>query len=400
MNLSFEAILIGLVALAAFAIFAVCVTSQKVYVATAVSLYMLSQTPQGHTISGLGIATRAFALAVLATACFLRPQAYTTRASRALLATTICGTGAYAVEIYNHGRSSSAIVPAVVYVLVGVLLLSASRTIDAAQLRSGVATAIAGATGLSILLALVAPGTGLVANRLAGIFRDANSTGFFAGLGVVISVISPRLRFRNILLGMSAIALIWTASRSALLAVAVAAVLTGVRVLITNERKRALKYAVAGIACGAIIWASTARQNLLILRTQNTREPGIEYTMEIVRDRPWIGVGYGNNPVEIASTPLRWLAQDGVPALIAVMLAYLIALIISWRHGWTAFLVMTFGITSSLFEGWYLAGGSGLFIAFWLAHTSTLRQPSTSAHPISQEIPIPNVRRNSEFRTR
>lgn len=108
-----------------------------------------------------------------------------------------------------------------------------------------------------------------------------------------------------------------------------------------------------------------------LLRTSNTRDEGILQATQAVQASGGLGVGYQQTTAEIASTPFRWLAWGGYPALILILLSYTFAAILARRHSWRTLFVVMFGIVHSLFEGWYLVGGSTLFFVYWLVVSGT-----------------------------
>src|SRR5699024_5346788 len=232
--------------------------------------------------------------------------------------------------------------------------------------ETGIERALFIALILSVLWAIIQPGEAFRGGRLEGIFVNANTLGFFAALGLLICVTHQRTRFRSHLFILSGASLVASGSRSPLLALAVAMIVGSVVAIVRLEKGnvRLLIFTALGSLIGLAVRNLVVTQDLDILRTNDSRAGGTEYALRVAGSHPWFGIGYGNSQSESASTALRWMTEGGVVSLMCVVCVYVLILKSASAHSWQAVTLAVFGIVHSIFEGWYFAGGSGLFFAF------------------------------------
>lgn len=343
------------------------------YVTTAALLYMSAHThpAEGESVAIL-LRVGGLAVLVLAGVQFRNGTKMPVEGLGSLKAVLYCGAAAYGVTIAVHGVSPEIVLAWATFVGVGFALSILSRNSQRADIATALGRALLIALLGSIVMGIAVPSIGLEGDRLEGIFRNANTLGFFAALGIMLSIGVRENSARVLLFLLGGACLLWSASRSALLAIAIAVTLSGLRAIVTNDDKRSAWIALVGGSVGGVVLSLTDTQTVMILRTNDSRAGGTEYALQVADQSLWTGIGYGGSVVEVASTPLRWLVEGGLLAALAVVLAYLLAFIAAWRLNAPAFAVVVFGIVSSLFEGWYLAGGSALFLMHWLTYVATI----------------------------
>lgn len=265
-------------------------------------------------------------------------------------------------------NSSSAWVMVPAAALVWVTILAVVRSGAATQILEGAYWALV----LSIVACLVLPVLGVEAaiqgERLRGVYWNANSAGFFAALIIVVTALFPVGTWkRTVLLCTPAVAvLLLCESRSAMLAVVVGFVWFGSAQLFRGYWKPFVGLVGTGVLTVAVLYVSGLYRFENAFRSVSGRTDGYEFALN---DSGWTfftGMGYEQSGIEIANTPLRWLAEAGLLACAIVIIAYVVILIKGIRASAAMAALLAFGIVSSLFEGWYVASGSGLFIYFWL----------------------------------
>lgn len=369
-------LIIGLVAALAILPFRL----SALHVMLAVTLYMFAHTHASRSIPGAAEVARAAALGVL---FIVVAKSRTSREPRETLTEltwlAILGLGVYSVPAMTHGFDTEIGTDLVSFMVAIVSLNIFSRGLRADATRRGIELALLLAMALSLAAVLFTPGTAIQAGRLEGVFANANTLGFFAAVAILFVITIRKSRLSPPIFLMAAVALLASGSRSPLLAVAVALIVTSLRALALAERgtQRLLITTAIGCLASYLLISYLQPQDVSILRDNNSRAGGTEYALQVYRLHPWVGLGYGNSRIEIASTPLRWLAEGGRVSFVLVILAYVGVIVLAARRSWVALVFAAFGVVSSIFEGWYFAGGSGLFFIYWLAYvTSCAQTPS------------------------
>jgi hypothetical protein len=364
------------------------------YVASATLLYLVAHSHFGRSgvVADVGRLCGLLVL-LLAVVRFPKENRATRIAPQAgLWVVAGCGAVCYGSVIVTHGMDATVGLAAATFGLVCIVLLLLSTKGYAEPFRVGLEAALLSALSLCLLWALIRPSEAFAGVRLEGVFRNANTLGFFGACGLLLSLSAPLGTRGKALLGVSVLCLVAAGSRSAALAAALALVLGGTHALAHRGSKRLLYAALwVGLLCGGALFVVNRSQTQL-LRGGDSRTSGSEYARAVSEQFPWSGVGYQKSVIEVASTPLRWLAEGGYIPFSAIVLAYLAMIVVGWRGGTTVFAFAVFGIVSSVFEGWYVAGGSGLFVVYWLALISAANS-SNSVHPqAANPSAIPRVR--------
>lgn len=364
------------------------------HVAIAMSLYLFAHTHASRLDSSLGVIARALALVVILVASVRTKKEEQSNPSSELLVLAILGTLAYAAAIFVHGTSMDSVTDFASFALSCLTLIVAYKRLPAAMLRRGVESTICVAIVLSLASGVFAPGTAIEAGRLEGIFVNANTLGFFAALALLMGLTQRPSGMRTMIIVSSAVCLVATGSRSPLLSMAVAMSLASIVAIARGEPKaiRLIVLTLAGCFGGYVAVNSYLSADLSLFRTNDSRTPGTTYALDTAAAHPWQGVGYGMAQIEVASSPLRWLTETGVIGLLCVVICYAAILIMSLRYSWHVFMVAVFGVIHSNFEGWYFAGGSGLFFAYWLTYIYAIPPPpSTNIRRISIASTHPGV---------
>ena len=368
----------------ALVIFLMVARPSAMHVGIAVALYMFAHSEASRDNEVVGVVARILALAVVLIAvsrCRRDSQRVQPWEFSALI---LLSSLAYLTAMLTHGFTSAAIIDLTSLALSCICLFEAFRYLPRELIRAGVELAIFLAVGTSLALAFALPGFAFEGVRLEGLFVNANTLGFFAALGLLLGVLGDGRRFRFALMVVSGVTLVMTGSRSALLALTIAMLLTSLRVVIRRDKGTLSLIAMTavGSTAGYFLLSSSLSTEMLILRDNDSRSTGSDYALEIASQHLWRGIGYGQSQIEIANTPLRWLAETGLVGFLCVIVAYIVILTFAWRRSWQAFLVATFGVVSSLFEGWYFAGGSGLFFTYWFVYVCAA---GSSSHPLHRE---------------
>lgn len=357
-----------------------------VYLAVAVVLYLFSQTEFSAAFPEAGVATRGAAVVVALMAARLANASRPDK-PRELLALAALASSAYATSIVAHGATVTAMLDMAVLIVVCASLYVVVSKVDATSIKMALEVAMWVVLASSALAVLSSYVGALEAGRLTGYLSSSNSLGFFAALAVLLGLLVDGRRMRFMLVVVAAVVLVLTASRASLLALVVATGVTSIRVVVRREphSQRLIGATAIGGVLAYVVLQVIAATELLIVRTNNSREAGAEYALQARQGSPWTGIGYDQSESEIASTPLRWLAEGGYVGLGLVLLSYAVLLIWSWWRSWQAFLVAAFGVTHSLFEGWLFAGGSGLFLTFWLLYYCASATSTGALHHASPD---------------
>jgi hypothetical protein len=254
---------------------------------------------------------------------------------------------------------------------VGVVLLCAVILCSAPQLASGtlqraVVVALATTVVASILVGAVLPEFGIQQGRLRGVLNNANLLGFYAFLlGVVALVAVKRTSFRWILVGASAVALLWTASRASTLALVIAIVILILLTRFATGLLVAGGLALLGTIVG-LIWPSFVNVFEGITRGNDSRSGSWDVALAAVESNPWHGVGLGNEVSIIASSPLRAAANGGIPGLVIVGILWAAIVYTSARVGGRTLALGVSAVVHSCFEGWLLSPVGPMILVFAL----------------------------------
>lgn len=354
-------------------IFLISSRPSDIHITIAVVLYMFAHTNIALAAPQLSNYTRGLALLVILTMVLRSKRRDDQPSSVEMTVLLVTGASAYAMAIATHGIDSNVASDAFSLISACLVMTIGVRRLPTDTLRRGMERALFLALGLSAAAGLLTPGTAIRGGRLAGVFVNANTLGFFAALGLLMGVTVVTGWSRWTLLSLSTATLVAAGSRSPLLAFVVAMIVASISVIVKSERRslRLLILTALGSFAGYFVITSLQSSNLFIVRDNNSRSGGTNYARYIADISPWRGIGYGRAQVEIASTPLRWLAETGILGLALVVIAYVFVMVLALRRSWPSVLVATFGVTSSLFEGWYFAGGSALFLGYWLVYFSS-----------------------------
>lgn len=332
-------------------------------VASALLVFFASETELGQAVDvvSVGAKSGAFALlVVLAARCRAdrRPTLFAWFAAVAGLAYSWAG--------YRN--------PSIIWVVDALGLLLAVLAL--AMVASRVAAATIGeavdiALAVSLTFSALLPFTGwtgvIEGGRLEGFFANANTLGFMAAAGVMRATLAWRGGWHWLLLGASALCLIWSGSRAPMLGLGVGVAIALIYSIIRGSNGiHRLVWMALTLAAGGVAFLSIGQEGVGMRRTADTRAEGTGYAFQAVRLYPWDGVGYAGSSVEVASSPLRWLAETGWPGFWLILAAYGVLAVAAWNQSWRTMFVASFGISHSVFEGWLFAGGSSLFVVFWL----------------------------------
>lgn len=236
-----------------------------------------------------------------------------------------------------------------------------------ASLASSAINALACVTVVSVVMYAVVPTIAIHGgSRLRGVFANANTMGFFCALLLVLIFAGYPVVCRNAVALFSVSGLLLSGSRASLIAVLLASLVLASFYISRGHFLRVLYFLIgSAVFGGAVLYFSGTAD--MLFRTNNSRDTGEDYVFRYLDLKLFGGVGYGGELVEIASTPLRWLAQGGFFVAGLVVLAYLVLLVLASRIGSRTAALVIFGVVNSLFEGWYFAGVSGVFMYYWIA---------------------------------
>lgn len=236
------------------------------------------------------------------------------------------------------------------------------------DLMRGVGNGLALVVAVSLVMLVLVPDDALLGERLQGLASNPNSLGFYCAILIAILLFGARSQLFICATGLASLyALTLTASRASLILVVL--LLAGWLAL----RRTAAGRLLAALALlGAWLIYSVfpsllVSDNSEILRTENSRELSWEYTQSVLRDRPFTGIGFGHEVVEVASSPLRALVHGGYWGGLAVLAMYVVIVFYSWGAGGRT---VAFGVAvmvHSFFEGWLLSPVGPMFLLFIVA---------------------------------
>ncbi|MGN6413377.1 hypothetical protein [Flexivirga sp.] len=325
------------------------------------------------------------------------------RVPRDITGLVLLGGLLYAMSSVLDNFAVLTVITGVAFV-VGVSAVAAMyRTGQSQRFVEGMTVAIQACLIIGLVMYVATPGLSIVGDRLQGFFVSANTLGFFAAIWLLHAITTKPLNYRLLVLSVPAVAsILLCGSRSSAVAISAALIVLVLRSEHeSNTRARARKLtatAFTGVSAMLIEGGPLVAE---LLRTNNSRANTTAYALHGATWHVLGGVGYGKAAVEVASTPLRWLAEEGLIAMALCVLAYLIIIKVGFRSGSRVAACATFGVVSSLLEGWYFAGVSALFVMYWAvvmaAHSATadpLRPPTTiTAADAGHERHSPGKRR-------
>ncbi len=307
----------------------------------------------------------------------------------AYLAFATIGHGMYqALLLYTAG--------AVLTVVYGTLI---ARRISGPQLRAGILIALVLAISGSVVFGIVRAGDGILGERLRGLVSSPNLLGFYAVM--IFALLLSYRTFRLWMLPVGAVtgaALVWTASRSSLIATVL---LVTAHLALRQTRLRAL-WILLG-ATGLVLLLSNPAwmtdSDLTILRSNNSRHDSYAYTMTVLADTGWQGIGLGNELVQVASTPLRALVHAGLAGGLLVAAMYAVIVYYSAKVGRQTLLFGGVMVVHSLSEGWLLSPVGPMtmcFVAVWCALAKCeAAPPSIPRH--AARTPMPATTRERSY---
>jgi hypothetical protein len=372
---------------------AVLVACSVVFV-TLSSPYFLSEGEDAF-----GIAVRVVAFVVLLrlswpvrSADRVVDQAQSLRDTRAFVPLLLLAMLGYLVAAtWPHGLFQTLVLYAQAVALAFAYSYVIARFTVGQDLLNGVLGGLAVVVGVSWLLVLVAPGEALLGGRLRGLTSNPNFLGYCCAVVLALLVLSRRKAILGLVLAVPSLgALVFTGSRGSLLVVAIVCI--GWLALRHSAASRivALMAATAGVALLVAFPESLSSEDAFILRTNNSREDSLEYTLQVLRIYPYSGLGLNGEQVTVASSPLRALVHAGYPGGVAVLVMYCLILLFSWRAGKAALIFAIAMIAHSLLEGWLLSPVSPILLIFIAAWYALRKARDTTA----SETPVqPPVRR-------
>lgn len=327
----------------------------------------------------LGDLLRVGALFVLAVPALRRRTPKSERQQPAVMIVAAGGGVIYAVAAVADGFASGTVLAGASLLgsLAVVYVVTTSHCSEA--LARAFVTSLGAACASTSLLVVALPALAVQGERWRGAFVNANTLAFFCGLVILFLLFHRTLRPvpTGLLLLGSAVALFYSGSRSALLALTVGTVV-GAVLAATRLKRRGPALAIALSSPVTVYFVIAYAQKAFILRREDSREVGNTYALSIADWSLVRGVGFGSAPVEIAGTPLRFLAEVGLLSFIIICVLYAGVLLLGYRSGPGPMALATFGVVSSIFEGWYLAGGSGLFMAYWILFSFASSEASSN----------------------
>ncbi|MGC5030582.1 hypothetical protein [Micromonospora sp. DT229] len=307
----------------------------------------------------------------------------------AYLAFATIGHGMYQeLLLYSAG--------AVLTVVYGSLI---ARRISGPQIRAGILIALVLAISGSVVFGIVRAGDGILGERLRGLVSSPNLLGFYAVM--VFALLLSYRTFRLWMLPVGAVtgaALVWTASRSSLIATVL---LVTAHLALRRSRLRAL-WILLG-ATGLVLLLSNPAwmtdSDLAILRFNNSRHDSYAYTMTVLADSGWRGIGFGNELVQVASTPLRALVHAGLAGGLLVAAMYAVIVYYSAKVGRQTLLFGGVMVVHSLSEGWLLSPVGPMtmcFVAVWCA-LAKCETPPPSVPRHAARTPMPATTRERSY---
>jgi hypothetical protein len=276
-----------------------------------------------------------------------------------------------------HGQWTNFILYGFGVLLLVIVLLATAISVPYEVMSKGAIAALAMVLALSVAYGWALPSVGIAGGRLRGITDNANSLGFYAFLlGSLALIIVKQTSARIVLFALSGGVIVWTSSRASMLALGIV-----VLSLLFSRRSLTAVLAAVGVigACivGWVAWPGVSDMGSALLRANNSRSLSFDTAIQAFHSSPLIGLGMGNNANEIASSPLRALADGGIGGLVAVVILWVSLLWFSRQGGIRTVGFAVAAIVHSLFEGWLLSPVSPFLLIFVLCWWVIARQPST-----------------------
>jgi len=216
----------------------------------------------------------------------------------------------------------------------------------------------------SLLSGALTPADAIEGDRLRGLLENANGLGFFSFLLGAISLLVIRRGWLQVFLFLvAAVSLIWTASRASALALLLL-------VLFVSIRDKKIRILLVSASLIGIVLVLTLPQPQLfsflepIFRDNNSREGSLGIAINSLSTHPIAGVGFGQEPGNVASTPLRAAVVAGVIGLVIVFVLYVGILVLSANQGHKTFAFAGAAMVHSLFEAWLLSPVGPIILAF------------------------------------
>jgi hypothetical protein len=217
---------------------------------------------------------------------------------------------------------------------------------------------------VSLLFGLLSPANGLLGGRLRGVVSNPNLLGFYCVLAVALLSAAKRFGWPHAAgLATAFVAIAWSASRAS----GVCACLIVIADLL--RRRGASRVVWCCVLLAAVVTlvrfpSLILDQDLVVLRTNNSRDGSYQYAASVFRDGHMFGIGLGSEETQVASTPLRALVHAGIPGLVGVGAMYAAVVYVSAKVGrkTTAFALVM--VVHSLFEGWMLSPVGPMMMAF------------------------------------
>jgi hypothetical protein len=256
----------------------------------------------------------------------------------------------------------------IVFLLIVVRVLSSDGGIVIARV---VPVILGSALVLSAGMGILDPTQGLAGGRLRGPFANANLLGFYAFIALLSGLLLIRRRFWSLVLcSLSIMVIAWTGSRSSAIAA-----LSGVLLLalFRNRRSRWVVWVIVGVAAMALVGFMDPSASPLLFRDWGSRDGSAQEAFRVLSVSPFLGVGFGGELVEVASSPLRAFVEGGILALAGVVIMYMALLRAAFRRNAFLGAITCAAILSSLGEAWFLSAiGSMMlvFAALWIGVSS------------------------------
>ncbi|WP_454085371.1 hypothetical protein [Georgenia sp. Marseille-Q6866] len=317
------------------------------------------------TVPVAGVAARPAGVALIALAALTspvpRPAGAPALAGRWALA--LCAPLATYVVLTTapNGQWNQLALYLVALCLPAVLVVSTGSHLTVTDLRRGLAVGLAGSVAGSLAVAVVRPDLGIEGGRLRGLLENANGLGFLAFLLGGLAILVPT-RWSRLSLVLSAVALMWSASRASALAL----VTIGLLELLRRRRYGLVASLAVALVLGVVV---VTRLDVPmgplegLLRTTDSRSSSLATALADSRTSPLWGVGLNSESSIIASSPLRALSNGGALGLLCVALQAVLVLRASLVSG-RATVFAAAGLFHSLFEGWLLSPSSPFLLVF------------------------------------
>ncbi|WP_324650017.1 O-antigen ligase family protein [Georgenia sp. H159] len=343
-----------------------------------------------------GVAARPAGVALIALAALTTPLTEGTGSPRLAgrLALSICAPLAVYVLVATapHGQWPEFALYLAALGLPVILIVSTGGHLAPPDLQRGLFLGLSLTVGGSLVFGLLRPDLGIEGERLRGLLENANSLGFIAFLLGATAILVPS-RWSRPCLALSAIALIWTASRASALAL----VLVGLFELLRRKR-----YGLVGALGAAVVLAAILLTRLDVpgvpleglLRTTDSRSNSLDAALDDFRSSPLWGIGLGNESAIIASSPFRALSNGGLLGFLCVALQGVLIFRASLVNG-RATVFAAAALVHSVFEGWLLSPSSPFLLLFagtWLLIARTAPEPTgTRPRASTRELRRPST---------